>query len=78
MAVTFASRDTGLWCLGKRAMRGRGMDTLSKRTTVILAAVFLLAGLGWWFAVQAMAHPVNAPFRCSCHSGIITCAPAAS
>jgi hypothetical protein len=75
MAVTFSSRAPG--CLGKRAMRGRGMDTLSKRTTVILAAAFMVGALGWWFAVQAMAHPVGAPLRCSCHSGIITCAPAA-
>jgi preprotein translocase subunit SecG len=52
------------------------MQKFSRRTTVVLTAAFLVVGMGMCFALQATGSAGNVPRHCSCHSGIITCAPA--
>jgi hypothetical protein len=50
------------------------MENFGRRTTLILAAVFLTAMLGWAFSLEKMAD--TAPVHCDCHFPTITCAPA--
>jgi hypothetical protein len=51
------------------------MDRLSRRTTIALAAGFVVASLALYGYIQAFGQTTPAP-HCSCLSHILVCTPA--
>jgi hypothetical protein len=49
------------------------MENLGRLTTLVLAAIFLLAMLLWTLSVEKMAE--TATVRCTYHASSFTCAP---
>jgi len=49
------------------------MENLGRLTTLILAAIFLLAMLLWTLSVEKMAQ--TATVHCTYHASSFTCAP---
>ena len=51
------------------------MDNLGKRAIMTVAATFLLATLGWCFALSKMADCGYPTVHCSFHYQSVTCTP---
>jgi hypothetical protein len=49
------------------------MENLGKRTTLKIAAIFLVATLGLYFSIKTMAPTPDKPHVCTCQDGKVTC-----
>jgi hypothetical protein len=52
------------------------MENLGKRTTLKIAAIFLMATLGLYFSIKMMAPTPDKPHVCTCQDGKVTCTKA--
>jgi hypothetical protein len=67
------NRQNPVHFLNRKEIWGFAMENLGRLTTLILAAIFLLAMLLWTLSVEKMAQ--TATVHCTYHASSFACSP---